>query len=114
MTVVVLTFVYCYAVFNQINITDYAKNDTFFIIENCTEEALAAAAKEISRTTEGGDKTNIEVKSVEEMKNLAILCSQCVQLFRLKVTFTKMETYNDMFEQLLKILQLQKLNVSYF
>ena len=109
---VVLTFFY--AVFNPIIITDYAKTNTIFIIKDCNEEALVDAAKEICRMTDGGEQTNIEVKSVEEMKNLAIVCSQSVHLFNLKVTFTEMETYNEMLEKLLKILQHQKLNVSRF
>ena len=77
-------------------------------MKNCTGDALTNSSVEITKMTLAGERTSIEVESVDEAKNLLLLCKQKVELYSLVVNFVRIEEYEEfksLFFQIITLLQ---------
>ena len=68
---------------------------------------------EITKMTLAGEKTSIEVESIDEVKNLLFLCKQKVVLYNLVVNFVCIEEYEELKSLFFEIVKLNHLQVCF-
>ena len=83
--------------------------DTFvnFYISNCRKDVLKKSVEDINNKTLAGEKTIIEVRSVEEAKNLKFLCQNNLDLYQVQVYLYDTENYDEFIEILLQTVELE-------
>ena len=69
---------------------------------------------EITKMTLAGEKTSIEVESIDEVKNLLFLCKQKVILYNLVVNFVCIEEYEELKSLFFEIVKQHHLQVCFF
>ena len=69
---------------------------------------------EITKMTLAGEKTSIEVESIDEVKNLLFLCKQKVVLYNLVVNFVCIEEYEELKSLFFEIVKQHHLQVCFF
>ena len=84
----------------------------FFLLKSSDENALTNSAEDITRMTLAGEKTEIKVSTLEEMKNMLFLCQLETNLYRLNATLCDKE-YDELVKLFLQIINLKNLKVCY-
>ena len=82
-------------------------------MKNCTGDALTNYSVEITKMTLAGERTSIEVGSVDEAKNLLLLCKQKVELYNLVVNFVRVKEYEEIKSLFFQIIKSQFLQVCF-
>ena len=85
-----------------------------FYISNCRKDVLKKSVEDINNKTLAGEKTIIEVRSVEEAKNLKFLCQNNLDLYQVQVFLYDTENYDKFIEILLQTVQLENLKVCFY
>ena len=84
-----------------------------FYIRNCNKDVLKNSVEDINNKTLAGEKTMIEVRSVEEAKNLKFLCQNNLDLYQVNYFMYDTENYDEFIEVLLQTVELENLKVCY-
>ena len=95
------------------NLTDFRNTYLFYVLENCTEDALTNSADEITRKTQAGVSTIIEVYNLEDLKRFYTLCKLKTSLDSLWLYLLDENEYDELMKLFLQIIKLPHLKVCF-